>query len=203
MPGTIVILNGVPRSGKSSIARVIQDTFDGIWMNVGADVFINDITPPRYRPSVGLRPGEEQHPLFPLMPAFFSALYGSIAAHSRAGLNVVADVTHHDAPILRDCARVLDGLPVLFVGVHCSLETIMTRRNAGHPGRDGVYVVATPEDPVPEPVRRWQAALARVGPYDMELDTSLLTPEQCAQAIRERIGDGLTSAAFARLARET
>jgi chloramphenicol 3-O-phosphotransferase len=31
--GQIVILNGVPRSGKSSIAAVIQDTFDGLWMN--------------------------------------------------------------------------------------------------------------------------------------------------------------------------
>jgi chloramphenicol 3-O phosphotransferase len=28
-PGSIVILNGAPRSGKSSIARVIQATFDG------------------------------------------------------------------------------------------------------------------------------------------------------------------------------
>jgi len=30
VPGQIVILNGTPRSGKSSIAAVIQDTFDGV-----------------------------------------------------------------------------------------------------------------------------------------------------------------------------
>lgn len=29
MPGQIVILNGAPRSGKSSIVTVIQETFDG------------------------------------------------------------------------------------------------------------------------------------------------------------------------------
>jgi chloramphenicol 3-O phosphotransferase len=33
----IVILNGTPRSGKSSIAAVIQATFDGLWMNLGVD----------------------------------------------------------------------------------------------------------------------------------------------------------------------
>jgi chloramphenicol 3-O phosphotransferase len=29
-PGQVIILNGVPRSGKSSIVEVIQDTFDGV-----------------------------------------------------------------------------------------------------------------------------------------------------------------------------
>ena len=33
--GQIVILNGAPRSGKSSIAAVIQDTFEGPWVNLG------------------------------------------------------------------------------------------------------------------------------------------------------------------------
>ena len=34
-PGQIIILNGAPRSGESSIAAVVQDTFDGVWMNLG------------------------------------------------------------------------------------------------------------------------------------------------------------------------
>jgi len=38
-PGQIVILNGTPRSGKSSIATVIQNTFEGVWMNLGVDRF--------------------------------------------------------------------------------------------------------------------------------------------------------------------
>jgi chloramphenicol 3-O phosphotransferase len=56
-PGHIVILNGAPRSGKSSIVRVIQDTFDGPWMNLGVDVFSREVTPQRHRPGIGLRPG--------------------------------------------------------------------------------------------------------------------------------------------------
>jgi len=138
-PGQIVILNGAPRSGKSSIVTVVQETFDGPWMNLGVDAFVRHVTPNKYRPGIGLRPGEEGHTLVPLLPVLFAAMYESIAAHSRLGLAVVVDVGHHGAtqPILRDCARRLDGLPVLFVGVRCSIETIMERRNVGQAGREG------------------------------------------------------------------
>jgi len=44
-PGQIVILNGAPRSGKSSIVAAIQKTFDGPWMNLGVDVFVREVTP--------------------------------------------------------------------------------------------------------------------------------------------------------------
>lgn len=53
-PGQIVILNGVQRSGKTSIAQVMQETFPGVWMNVGVDAHIK-CTPPALRPGVGLR----------------------------------------------------------------------------------------------------------------------------------------------------
>jgi chloramphenicol 3-O phosphotransferase len=38
-PGQIIILNGPPRSGKSSISAAIQNTFEGVWMNLGVDRF--------------------------------------------------------------------------------------------------------------------------------------------------------------------
>src|SRR6266566_4800191 len=115
-PGQIVILNGAPRSGKSSIVGVIQETFDGPWMNLGVDIFVREVTPDRYRPGMGLRPGDEVPELRPLVPALYRALYGSIAAHAREGLNVVADVGHYDRAILAECARIVAGLPVLCGG---------------------------------------------------------------------------------------
>ena len=56
VPGQIVILTRAPRSGKSSIAAVIQNTFAGVWMNLGVDRF-KQMTPERYQPGIGLRPG--------------------------------------------------------------------------------------------------------------------------------------------------
>ncbi len=196
-PGRIIVLNGAPRSGKSSIARVVQASFDGVWMTLGVDGYMA-ATPAALQPGLGLRPGGERPDLEPLVAVWYAALYGSIAAHSRLGLNVVADVGHHDAyspplGILPDCARRLAGLPVLFVGVRCSIEAIMERRNRGEAGRDGRYAVGSKGDPVPAPVRAWQEAVHRPGVYDLEVDTSCVSAADCAAVIRAKLAEPLTS----------
>ena len=205
-PGRIVILNGAPRAGKTSIVKVIQDTFEGVWMNLGVDVFAIGVTPKRYQPGIGLRPGPgpgfggDRPELEPLVPTLYAAYYESIAAHSRLGLNVVADVGHHGAihpGVLGDCARRLAGLPVLFVGVRCPIEEIMKRRNESPPGH---YTVGTPNDPVPAPVRLWQEEVHKPGIYDLEVDTSMLSPQDCADEIRRRLAEGPPGTAFQQLA---
>lgn len=95
-PGQIVVLNGPPRSGKSSIVTAMQERFHGPWMNLGVDVFARHVTPARYRSGIGLRPGGERPEIEALVPVFYAALYESVAAHSRLGLHVVVDVGHHD-----------------------------------------------------------------------------------------------------------
>ena len=203
--GEIVVLNGAPRAGKSSIAEVIQATFNGVWVNLGVDAMNSSMLPRHYLPGIGLRPGGEAPELEPVVELLYASLYDSTAAHSRLGLNVVVDVGHHDAysqprAILPACARRLSGLPVLFVGVRCPIEVIMERRNAGQPGREHMYARGTPDDPVPDPVRRWQREVHRPGIYDLDVDTSLLTPAECAVAIRERLDDPPSPTAFERLA---
>jgi len=196
-PGQIVILNGTPLSGKSSIAAVIQNTFEGVWMNLGVDHFMQ-MTPERYQPAIGLRPGGERPDLESLVVLLYRAMYEAIAAHSRLGLNVVVDVGHHDSysvplGILPDCARRLKDLPVLLVGVRCPVEVIMERRRAR-----GWHV---PENgSVPKPVNLWQQAVHVPGIYDLEVDTSVLSPEECADLIRQRLKDYTVPSAFQRLA---
>ena len=197
-PGQIIILNGTPRSGKSSIVAVIQNTFDGIWMNLGVDRFMQ-MTPARYQPGMGLRPGGERPDLEPLVSILYRAMYESIAAHSRLGLHVVVDVGHHDAyavprGILPACARRLQGLPVWFVGVRCPLDVIMERRR-----RTG-WTNASATALVPRPVLLWQAAVHIPGIYDLEVDTSVLSPEECAERIQQRLDHGPAPTAFRRLA---
>ncbi len=204
--GQIIILNGPPRSGKSSIVHVIQDTFAGPWLNLGVDVYIGQVIPGRYRPGIGLRPGGERPDLEPLIPLFYAALYDSIAAHSRLGLNVVVDVGPHDAyatptTILADCARRLSGLPVLFVGVRCSIEVIMDRRRKGQVGRENLYLAGSDQDPVPAPVLAWQREVHDPGIYDLEIDTSQNTAQECAAVIQRRLEGGQRGpTAFERLA---
>jgi chloramphenicol 3-O phosphotransferase len=197
--GQIIILNGAPRSGKSSIVAVIQETFDGLWMNLGVDRFMQ-MTPPRYLPGIGLRPGGERQDIEPLVPILYSAMYESIAAHSRLGLNVVVDVGHHDAyaiprGILADSVRRLNGLPVLFVGVCCPIEVIMERRQ-----KTGGKVGSAADSLMPHPVQLWQREVHIPGIYDLEVDTSLLSPGACAEVIRQHLANIPAPPAFQRLA---
>jgi len=53
------------------------------------------MTPEKYLPGIGLRPGGERPDLEPLIMTLYHAMYETIAAHSRLGLNVVVDVGHH------------------------------------------------------------------------------------------------------------
>lgn len=180
MSGRIVILNGAPRAGKSTLVAAMQAELDGHWINLGVDV-INRALPSKLVPGIGLRPGGERPDLEPLLPALYFALYDSIAAHARQGLNVVADLGHHDfysqsLNLLPQCLARLEGLDVLIVGVTCDLETIMARRNAQPDG-----YAAGPG--VPAPVQRWQDAVHQPGIYDLVVDGGGAVPVALAAII--------------------
>jgi len=194
-PGQIVILNGAPRSGKTSIARAMQASSTEPWMNLGVDLAIQ-ATPPHLRPGIGLRPRAERPDLEPFVVVAYRALYASVAAHSALGLNVVVDVGHHDAyskplGILRDAAERLTDLPVLLVGVRCPLDVILSRRaDSASAGR---------YDSALEPIERWQVEVHRPGIYDLEVDTAVSTPEECAAVIWDRLAEASTGTALGRI----
>jgi chloramphenicol 3-O phosphotransferase len=167
-------------------------------MNLGVDHF-KAMTPEHYQPGIGLRPGGERPDLEPLVALSYCAMYQAIAQHSRLGLHVVVDVGHHDVysvplGILPTCARLLAGLPVLFIGVRCPLEVIMERRHATWQTTD------EEDNTIPAPVRLWQQAVHDPGIYDLEVDTSLLSSLECAALIQQRLHDGPAPAAFSYLA---
>ena len=199
MTGRIVILNGAPRSGKSSIARAMQAHLPGHWINLGVDAQ-NASLPQALMPGIGLRPGGEMPELEPHVVRLYLALYDAIAAHARQGFDVVADLGHHDfyshpLGILPACARRMVGLDVLFVGVHCPIEEIMRRRNANPQG--GFYAAG---DTVPPPVQRWQDAVHVPGIYDLVVDTGSMSADDCVAAIAAVLADPPAERAFAKLA---
>jgi len=152
-----------------------------------------------YASGIGLRPGGERPDLEGFVAAGYAALYDAIAAHADQGFDVVADLGHHDVystplGILPACARRMTGYGVLFVGVHCPIQTVMARRNADP---QGLYLGG---DTVPEPVRRWQEAVHQPGIYDLEVDSAMMAPEQCAASIATALVAPVRPTAFERLA---
>jgi len=156
----IVVLNGAPRSGKSSIAVAIQESLDGVWMNIGVDV-ARQMTPPAIQPGIGLRPGEPDLPAAPWVPVLYAALWESVSAHERLGLNVAVDVGIYDPAIAADARARLAELPVLWVGVRCPLEVLEARGGK----------------------QRWHDVVHTQLAYDLEVDTSVLSPAESAARI--------------------
>lgn len=129
MTGRIVILNGAPRSGKTTLARAIQTQVPGRWIHFGVDAF-NASLPPALMPGIGLRPGGERPDLEANLPDLFTACFSAIAGFAAAGFDVVSDlglqsdyVTPFDPMALLE--ETLGRFPLLLVGVHCDIDIIM------------------------------------------------------------------------------
>jgi chloramphenicol 3-O phosphotransferase len=193
-PGQVVVLNGVPRSGKTSIARAMQEASDEQWLNLGVDTAA-DWLPDRLRPGIGLRPGGERPDLEDAVVLLFRGLFDAVSAHAQRGFNVVVDVGLHESyarplPIVSESAERLREFPALFVGVHCSPDVIWQRRGETW----GQHREAADESLLAA-VARWPEAVHAFS-YDLEVDTSASSPFDCAERVLGRLRDGPAGQAF-------
>jgi chloramphenicol 3-O phosphotransferase len=204
-PGTVVVLNGTPRSGKSSIAAALQmDAAPGTWLVLGVDA-LAAVLPEDVGPGIGLRPGGERPDLEDSVVSLYAGLGATVAAWSRAGLNVAVDVGLHDdytrsLGALQTMAAALADLPAYLVGVRCPVAVVMARRDAGPgAGEGGRYVTSEPGGGIPDAVLRWERAVHDPGLYDLEVDTSTTSARDGAVAVVARVQAGPPQA-FATLA---
>ena len=194
-PGKIIVLNGPTSSGKSSTAHAIQSQAKRPYLQVGGDLMINHLLPFSYfvgqersedgwsvAPVEGSDPPENAVHWGPVAVESFHALHRCVANLARMGCNVVMDHGLLDARVNADFRALREELPILFVGLHASLETILERRA---PRTD------FSTDPAFVALYRWWHHLAHDHgiPYDLELDSEEFDPEACAQLVLERVAD--------------
>ena len=73
---------------------------------------------------------------------------------------------------------------------------IMQRRDETTTG----YLGSAPDGSIPAEVRRWETAVHDPGIYDLTLDTSTLSPSECAAAIATLVTTKGSATAIAHLA---
>jgi len=95
--------------------------------------------------------------------------------------------------MLKKCATILEGYPVYFIDVRCPIEVIMERRI------DTWKIGYTPEGTIPKPVLLWQELVHEPAIYDLEVDTFIFSPEECAYQIKKRIKHGPFPIAFEKI----
>jgi chloramphenicol 3-O phosphotransferase len=185
-PGNIIILNGTSSSGKTSIVKALQQLLAEPYLDAGIDKFLwmlpkRYINEPEYWHQVFTyawpSPGELVIEAGPLGFQLMTGMHQAVAALARAGNHAIVDHVLLEPAWVAECAEVFHRLPALFVGVRCPLEVVEQRERDR---RDRTLGQA-------------RAQFHKVhahGLYDLEVDTSQLSPEQCAQRIAARLLDG-------------
>jgi chloramphenicol 3-O phosphotransferase len=177
-----VLLNGTSSSGKTTLAKSFQRIMDEPYLLIGIDTVVfalpgQYLNPPRWHDvfeyiwhddgSLDIQAGPLGHQLV-------SGMHQAVAALARTGFNVVVDHVLLDPRWLDDCAEVFADFDLLMVGVRCPLAVLEQRERER---KDRTLGQA-------------RAQFNRVhthAVYDLEIDTSLLTPAEGAQKIKQHL----------------
>jgi chloramphenicol 3-O phosphotransferase len=120
--GKIVVLNGVPSSGKTTLSKVLQARFPDQFFLLPVDI-LNDISPQKNSLSYNVRFTADPKPVM-------SAIFGCVKVFSDNGLNVIVDAAFNDIHypfdtflnIFPDC-----DYAVSMVHVTCPLDELRRR----------------------------------------------------------------------------
>ena len=176
MAAQVLVLNGGSSSGKSSIARALQEILPFTWLTFGVDVLIEALPGRGADPRSGIVLAPDG--TIALTPAYRTiedAWYTGLATMARTGAQLILDeILLSGAAGQENLRAKLDGLDVLWVGVHCDPVVAAdreTRRIDRVPGMAASQAMAV------------HAGVA----YDVEVDTTDQPPRACARRIAEQI----------------
>lgn len=175
MPGRVVLLHGTSSSGKSTIARAVQRLSDEPWVRLGIDVFWSAIDE-RWMED-GARAAEgffwtEDATIVPgpVGQRLATGMRAAVAACARAGNDLLVDDVFIDPAWLGGWRSELNDLQLLLVGVIAPVHILEEReRNRGNR--------------IAGEARAQVNVIHRGIKYDLTLNTSRQSPEECARSI--------------------
>lgn len=183
---TIILLSGTSSAGKTTLAKALQNAMDAPYLHVPIDSF-EDMIPGFDKFG---EPGSPQWQ--PIFNRVISGFHHSLAALAGTGSNLIVDhlLVQGVEPYnwLEECLDQITPFNAYLVGVHCPLEELRRREMAR--GDRGIGQA-----------ERQFHRVHQHGVYDLEVDTSLLSAEECAVLIKERIECGTVPTALATVRR--
>lgn len=199
MAGNIILLNGTSSSGKTTLAHTLQEVLDEPYLHIALDQF-RDGMPGKYRGlnspegttgAAGLNvvPVQKQNHTYTQIRfgnmgvKMLRGMRRAIAALAQAGNNLIIDDIIFTPEFLDDYLHVLGDFTVYFVAVLCP-EKVLNQRESARPGR------------FPGTASGQLSDVHKACEYDVEVDTSLLSPRQCADRVVEYILSSKTPSAF-------
>ncbi|MCV3207842.1 chloramphenicol phosphotransferase [Mesorhizobium sp. YC-39] len=181
MTARIVLLNGVGSVGKSSIAKALQTITAEPFLHVQMDAFIAMLPEALQDNAAGFAyeaVGEDGGPPIvaintgPVGARTLRGMRHAIAAMAEQGNNLIVDdvMCNGEMP---EYLGLLSKFDLHLVGVFASLDILEGREIQRADRLPGLA--------------RWQYDRVHKGiDYDLEVDTSVLTPLECARRIQQR-----------------
>lgn len=171
---TIIFINGTSSSGKTSLLKALQKKLQEPYLDMGIDKFIW-MLPSRYldRPLWDEVLGKALH-AGPVGLSLFSGMHHAIAAAASRGNNVIADHALVEKAWVDECASLFAGMNAYLIGLYCPLEVLEQREKDR-------------KDRTLGQARLQFDVIHKYTKYDLELDTSKLTTEECADNVIERL----------------
>jgi chloramphenicol 3-O phosphotransferase len=172
----VIVLNGGSSSGKSSIARALQDVLPGLWLTFGTDVLAETLPGRGNDPRSGLvLEPDGSVTVKPEFRAVEENWYQGLAVMASRGARLILDEVFLAGGAGQQRLRALLGdLDVLWVGVHCD-PLVAASREAARPDR------------IPG-MAMYQAVAVHAGvDYDVAVDTTDCSAIACARRIAEAV----------------
>jgi chloramphenicol 3-O phosphotransferase len=176
----VILLNGVGSSGKSSIAKALQQIANKPFLHIQMDTFCEMLPETLQEHPDGFvyeETSENGKPLVVIKtgPVGERALRGmrhAIAAMAAQGNNLIVDDVMLGSE-REEYATLLSGFDTFFVGVFARLDVLEARER-----QRGDRLIG---------LARWQYDRVHKGmKYDLEVDTGSLTPMECADIIKQK-----------------
>jgi len=176
--GRVIFLNGTSSSGKGSIAAALLEILPGAYVHIGYDDLFGLRRSDAFFGADGFRLRVQDHDsaepiameINPLAAHYFAGMHRAVAAFAAAGNNLIVDWVLWDEAWLRDFVALLRNQDVLFVGVRCPLPEVEKRERERGDRMVGL-------------ARSQFAHVHAHARYDLEVDTSVATPTECAEQI--------------------
>ena len=123
-PGSVIFVHGASSAGKSTLCRALQQRIDAPFFHYSIDHLRDSGVLPLERVR-----GRE-FAWSEMREAFFDGFHASLGAFARAGNNLLVEHIVETRAWLSDLLRILSGIDVFFVAVHCPLAELERREAA-------------------------------------------------------------------------
>jgi chloramphenicol 3-O phosphotransferase len=175
VPTQVIVLNGGSSSGKSEIARRLQDVLPDPWLDFSVDSLIEAMPAALQTSASGIEFAPDGAVIVgPEFRRLEAAWMAGIAAMARAGARIIVEDVFLGGPVSQQRWQdALGTLQVLWVGVHCQPPVAASRESAR--GDRPTGMAASQAEAVHDGV--W---------YDFEVDTTHTEAVECARAIAAR-----------------